>query len=128
MTTTEKISRIFQVHGPSLYITDDSNIALFPGTDGHFSLMDVTQRSKDGDWKRCHIVRCRECLGQDAKQNEVKVFAGVQNIHTAGAEELLDYSCDNGNLKVLQIDVTSKSQVLTLTVTSALESQKQVIL
>ncbi|XP_032365447.1 uncharacterized protein LOC116680977 [Etheostoma spectabile] len=42
--TTEKIARIFQVHGPSLYITDDSNIALFPGPDGHFSTLDLTVR------------------------------------------------------------------------------------
>ncbi|XP_051279260.1 uncharacterized protein LOC127376411 [Dicentrarchus labrax] len=42
--TTEKIGRIFQVHGPSLYITDDSNVALFPGPDGHFSTLDLIVR------------------------------------------------------------------------------------
>ncbi|CAM4467892.1 unnamed protein product [Leuciscus chuanchicus] len=33
-----------QVHGPSLYITDDSNIALFPGPDGRFSTLDLIVR------------------------------------------------------------------------------------
>ncbi|XP_056598225.1 uncharacterized protein LOC130416191 [Triplophysa dalaica] len=42
--TTEKIGRIFQVHGPSLYITDDSNIAIFPGPDGRFSTLDLIAR------------------------------------------------------------------------------------
>ncbi|XP_028430907.1 uncharacterized protein LOC114553768 [Perca flavescens] len=41
---TERIARIFQVHGPSLYITDDSNVALFPGPDHHFSTLDLTIR------------------------------------------------------------------------------------
>lgn len=35
---------IFKVHGPSLYITDDNNVALFPAPDGHFSLLDLTVR------------------------------------------------------------------------------------
>ncbi|XP_076851625.1 uncharacterized protein LOC143502797 isoform X1 [Brachyhypopomus gauderio] len=42
--TTEKIGRIFQVHGPSVYITDDSNVAVFPGSDGHFSSIELTAR------------------------------------------------------------------------------------
>ncbi|RVE63439.1 hypothetical protein OJAV_G00136260 [Oryzias javanicus] len=35
--TAEKISRIFQVQGPSLFITDDNNVALFPEASGHFN-------------------------------------------------------------------------------------------
>ncbi|XP_070409094.1 uncharacterized protein [Nothobranchius furzeri] len=42
--TTEKISRIFQVHCTSLYITDDSNVAIFPGNDGRFSTLDLLVR------------------------------------------------------------------------------------
>ncbi|KAM4615440.1 uncharacterized protein ACJ7VT_010553 isoform 1-T1 [Polymixia lowei] len=42
--TTEKISRIFQVHGSSLYVTDDTNVAIFPGNDGHFSTVDLRVR------------------------------------------------------------------------------------
>ncbi|XP_038162656.1 uncharacterized protein LOC119797584 [Cyprinodon tularosa] len=42
--TTEKISRIFQVHGSSVYITDDTNVAIFPGNDGHFSTIDLRVR------------------------------------------------------------------------------------
>ncbi|CAL9707213.1 unnamed protein product [Knipowitschia caucasica] len=34
----EKIARIFQVYAPSLYITDDDNVAIFPGTSGAFQL------------------------------------------------------------------------------------------
>lgn len=35
---------ILKVHGPSLYITDDNNVALFPAPDGHFSLLELTVR------------------------------------------------------------------------------------
>ncbi|CAJ1057163.1 uncharacterized protein LOC127376411 [Xyrichtys novacula] len=44
--TTEKISRIFQVHSPSLYITDDSNVAVFPtiSVAVHFSILDLVVR------------------------------------------------------------------------------------
>ncbi|XP_016307009.1 uncharacterized protein LOC107661756 [Sinocyclocheilus anshuiensis] len=35
---------VLKVHGPSLYITDDNNVALFPAPDGHFSLVDLTPR------------------------------------------------------------------------------------
>lgn len=35
---------ILKVHAPSLYITDDNNVALFPEPDGHFSLLDLTVR------------------------------------------------------------------------------------
>ncbi|XP_049334413.1 uncharacterized protein LOC111197401 [Astyanax mexicanus] len=42
--TTEKIGRIFQVHGPSVYITDDNNVAVFPGADGQFSSLELTVR------------------------------------------------------------------------------------
>ncbi|KAF7205651.1 putative LOC107386333-like protein [Nothobranchius furzeri] len=38
--TTEKINRIFQVHCTSLHITDDSNVAIFPGNDGRFSTLE----------------------------------------------------------------------------------------
>ncbi|XP_072564080.1 uncharacterized protein [Paramormyrops kingsleyae] len=41
---TEKISRIFQVRPLSLYITDDSNVAVFPASDGHFSTCDLMLR------------------------------------------------------------------------------------
>ncbi|CAL1613892.1 unnamed protein product [Knipowitschia caucasica] len=40
----EKIARIFQVYAPSLYITDDDNVAIFPGTSGHFSCFDLRPR------------------------------------------------------------------------------------
>uniref|UniRef100_A0A1A7WS95 Uncharacterized protein n=1 Tax=Iconisemion striatum TaxID=60296 RepID=A0A1A7WS95_9TELE len=34
----------FQVHCASLYITDDSNVAIFPGNDGRFSTLDLRVR------------------------------------------------------------------------------------
>ncbi|KAL7384714.1 hypothetical protein ABVT39_007292 [Epinephelus coioides] len=40
----DKIARIFQVYAPSLYITDDDNVAIFPGSCGHFSCLDVRPR------------------------------------------------------------------------------------
>ncbi|XP_056256517.1 uncharacterized protein LOC130184574 [Seriola aureovittata] len=40
----DKIARIFQVYAPSLYITDDDNVAIFPGSAGHFSCLDLRPR------------------------------------------------------------------------------------
>ncbi|KAL7389073.1 hypothetical protein ABVT39_026021 [Epinephelus coioides] len=42
--TTEKISRIFQVQNSSLYITDDNNMAIFPGNEGQFRTVDLAVR------------------------------------------------------------------------------------
>lgn len=33
-----------KVHGSSVYITDDANVAIFPGNDGHFSTIDLMVR------------------------------------------------------------------------------------
>ncbi|XP_052406688.1 uncharacterized protein LOC127952346 [Carassius gibelio] len=41
----EKISRIFQVTCDSLYLTDDSNVAIFPNAEGSFSTIDLTLRA-----------------------------------------------------------------------------------
>ncbi|KAL2087177.1 hypothetical protein ACEWY4_018236 [Coilia grayii] len=40
----EKIARIFQVYAPSLYITDDENVAIFPDASGHFHTYDLKPR------------------------------------------------------------------------------------
>ncbi|XP_032368028.1 uncharacterized protein LOC116687049 [Etheostoma spectabile] len=42
--TGEKLSRIFQVSTRSLYLTNDANVALFPGASGVFSSFDLTAR------------------------------------------------------------------------------------
>nr|XP_024661071.1 uncharacterized protein LOC112436095 [Maylandia zebra] len=43
--TAEKLGRIFQVSAHTLYITDDSNVAMFPGAvSGVFSALDLTPR------------------------------------------------------------------------------------
>ncbi|CAL8270600.1 unnamed protein product [Arctogadus glacialis] len=43
--SADKICRIFQVSCSSLYITDDSNTAIFPEPAGHFSIINRTNRS-----------------------------------------------------------------------------------
>ncbi|XP_051276876.1 uncharacterized protein LOC127375083 [Dicentrarchus labrax] len=43
--TAEKLSRIFQVSTRSLYLTNDANVALFPGPSGVFSSFDLTARA-----------------------------------------------------------------------------------
>ncbi|KAK0138164.1 hypothetical protein N1851_025520 [Merluccius polli] len=43
--SVEKISTIFQVTSQSLYLTGDSNVAVFPGQDGHFSSFDLRDRA-----------------------------------------------------------------------------------
>ncbi|KAA0724137.1 hypothetical protein E1301_Tti022212 [Triplophysa tibetana] len=42
--SAEKIGRIFQVSSQTLYLTDDSNIAIFPAQSGYFSVLDFTAR------------------------------------------------------------------------------------
>ncbi|XP_073715688.1 uncharacterized protein [Misgurnus anguillicaudatus] len=42
--TTDKIGRIFQVCSSSVYITDDSNVAIFAGESGFFSSVDLVTR------------------------------------------------------------------------------------
>ncbi|XP_035850699.1 uncharacterized protein LOC118493754 [Sander lucioperca] len=42
--TAEKLSRIFQVSTHSLYLTNDANVALFPGASGVFSSFNLTAR------------------------------------------------------------------------------------
>ncbi|KAF5904234.1 E3 ubiquitin-protein ligase UHRF2-like isoform X1, partial [Clarias magur] len=43
--TAEKLSRIFQVSANTVYLTDDSNVALFPGgVSGVFSTLDLTPK------------------------------------------------------------------------------------
>ncbi|XP_035981082.1 uncharacterized protein LOC105935689 isoform X2 [Fundulus heteroclitus] len=42
--TAEKLSRIFQVTAHSLYMTDDANVAVFPGASGAFSTLDLSPR------------------------------------------------------------------------------------
>ncbi|KAI4793737.1 hypothetical protein KUCAC02_032527 [Chaenocephalus aceratus] len=46
--TAEKLSRIFQVHhlvrSQSLYVSDDANVAWFPGASGVFDSYDLTPR------------------------------------------------------------------------------------
>ncbi|XDV16352.1 hypothetical protein PO909_016106 [Leuciscus waleckii] len=42
--TTDKIGRIFQVCSSSVYITDDSNVAIFAGASGFFSSVDLVAR------------------------------------------------------------------------------------
>ncbi|KAF4118126.1 hypothetical protein G5714_000177 [Onychostoma macrolepis] len=42
--STEKIGRIFQVSSQNLYLTDDMNMAIFPGENGLFSTLDLTPR------------------------------------------------------------------------------------
>ncbi|XP_056606974.1 uncharacterized protein LOC130424974 [Triplophysa dalaica] len=42
--SAEKIGRIFQVSSQTLYLTDDSNIAIFPAQSGFFSVLDFTAR------------------------------------------------------------------------------------
>ncbi|XP_073805110.1 uncharacterized protein isoform X2 [Danio rerio] len=41
----ENISKIFQVSTQSLYLTDDTNVALFPRSDGYFSLLDLRDKA-----------------------------------------------------------------------------------
>ncbi|KAI7807114.1 hypothetical protein IRJ41_022630, partial [Triplophysa rosa] len=43
--TAEKLSRIFQVSTHSLYMTDDTNVAIFPGASGNFNTFDLTPRA-----------------------------------------------------------------------------------
>ncbi|KAF5891678.1 uncharacterized protein DAT39_018599 [Clarias magur] len=44
--TAEKLSRIFQVSANTVYLTDDSNVALFPGgVSGVFSTLDLTPKA-----------------------------------------------------------------------------------
>ncbi|KAI7811354.1 hypothetical protein IRJ41_013630 [Triplophysa rosa] len=43
--TAEKLSRIFQVSTHSLYMTDDTNVANFPGASGNFNTFDLTPRA-----------------------------------------------------------------------------------
>nr|XP_033470493.1 uncharacterized protein LOC117249170 [Epinephelus lanceolatus] len=43
--SADKLSRIFQVSSRSLYMTDDANVALFPGASGVFSSLDLNPRT-----------------------------------------------------------------------------------
>ncbi|XP_078022892.1 uncharacterized protein LOC144462609 [Epinephelus lanceolatus] len=43
--SADKLSRIFQVSSHSLYMTDDANVALFPGASGVFSSLDLNPRT-----------------------------------------------------------------------------------
>ncbi|XP_031153404.1 uncharacterized protein LOC116048424 [Sander lucioperca] len=43
--TVEKISKIFRVTSQSLYLTDDTNVAVFPGAEGHFSSFDLRNKA-----------------------------------------------------------------------------------
>ncbi|XP_039542773.1 uncharacterized protein LOC120489757 isoform X2 [Pimephales promelas] len=43
--TVEKISKIFQVTSQSLYLTDDTNVAVFPGVEGLFSSFDLKDKA-----------------------------------------------------------------------------------
>ncbi|XP_032363719.1 uncharacterized protein LOC116677139 [Etheostoma spectabile] len=42
--TTEKISVIFQVQKETVYLTDDTNVAIFPRSDGDFNCFDLIAR------------------------------------------------------------------------------------
>ncbi|KAJ8006701.1 hypothetical protein DPEC_G00109950 [Dallia pectoralis] len=42
--TTEKISVIFQVQKETVYLTDDTNVAIFPRPDGDFNCFDLIAR------------------------------------------------------------------------------------
>ncbi|XP_041843898.1 uncharacterized protein LOC121641678 [Melanotaenia boesemani] len=42
--TTEKISVIFQVEKQTVYLTDDTNVAIFPRSDGDFNCFDLITR------------------------------------------------------------------------------------
>ncbi|XP_034031122.1 uncharacterized protein LOC117514662 [Thalassophryne amazonica] len=43
--TTEKVGRIFQVNSTTVYLTDDTNVAIFPNQDGYFSSNCLVERS-----------------------------------------------------------------------------------